>query len=277
MSGQAASEENSGFRVEAGYRFPREDFAMTAAEQRRKHGYCDIDEAVYGEYVDPTFIARRPITLNTEAITACHPENGVVHTVHRIRQMRPVPLGETLAMTGEYAAVEDAPRGWVLKSRWEFRDAAGKVAVAVEPDILMVDPARAPQPGGRKGKGTPPDDAGFEALTEKQCTPETTLGYCEGSQNKIHLEPDVAKEFGFRAPIIAGNQTVNFLLEGLAADGVPAELDVTLRFLRPVFWDDAIAVVGRRGADGRLEELRALNGDGKIVGDCHVASITYVG
>ena len=276
MSGQAAPEENSDYRVEAGYRFPGEDFVLTAEEQREKHGYCDIAEAVYGDYVDPTFIARRPITLGTEAITACHPENGIVHTVHRIRQARPVPLGETLAMTGEYVAVEDALRGWVLKSRWEYRDADGEVVVTVEPDVLMIDPARVPQPGGRKGKAAPPDDAGFEVLARKQCTPETTLGYCEGSQNKIHLEPDYAKEFGFRAPIIAGNQTVNFLLEGLAADGVPGELDVTLRFLRPVFWDDSIAVVGRRGAEGKLAELRALNGDGKIVGDCHVASVAYL-
>src|SRR5690606_41014088 len=98
----------------------------------------------------------------------------------------------------------------------------------------------------------------FSVLTRKQLTPEKVLGYCGDTDNRIHTDPDYARGFGFRAPIAAGNQIVNLLLEALALEGAPERIDVEIRFLRPVFWDEAIAVAGRRGADGRVIELRAL-------------------
>ena len=76
------------------------------------------------------------------------------------------------------------------------------------------------------------------------------------------------------APIIAGNQTVNFLLEALALDGVPAEMDVELKFLKPVFWDDSVAVQGKR-ENGAITELRAVNGDGETVATGVVNSVRY--
>jgi hypothetical protein len=92
---------------------------------------------------------------------------------------------------------------------------------------------------------------GRERLNQKRDA--TTLGYCEGTQNLIHTDPEYARGFGFRAPIIAGNQTVNFLLEGPAMDGLPRSFDILVRLLRRVFWDDAIRVLGRRGGEeGRL-------------------------
>ena len=38
-------------------------------------------------------------------------------------------------------------------------------------------------------------------------------------------------------------------MEALALDGAIQTCDVTIRFKRPVFWDDAIAVWGKRGDD----------------------------
>ena len=261
------------YQVRAGYEFPAEALGVTAAEQRRLHGFCDIAEAVYGGTTDPAFIARRPITLNTAAITACHPARGIVHVVHRIRQLAPVPLDATGTLTGRYTAIEDVPRGRLAKSAFEYRRADGSLAMAIEPDMLLADRSRMPAPSGRKPAAIEAEPAGFEVLTVKQCTPKSTLGYCAGTRNLIHTDPDHAQRFGFRAPIIAGNQTVNFLLEGLAVDGAPDSFEVEIRFRRPVFWDDAVTVLGRRGADGRPAELRAVNGDAKLVADCRVLSL----
>ena len=83
-------------------------------------------------------------------------------------------------------------------------------------------PAKSTKKPPRPAKSMDPPPDKYQAVLHKQCTPESTLGYCEGSTNLIHLDPDYAKSFGFRAPIIAGNQTVNFLPEGLALDGIPA-------------------------------------------------------
>ena len=255
------------YRTEIGYEFPVFDIAVSTAEQRRLHGHCDIGAAVYGDFADPTFIARDPITLNTQTILANHPERAPVHIVHRIEQRRPVRLDEPLRMAGRVTAIDEHPKGWTMTSVWEYRDVADEIVFVVTPDVLMIDPEKPTSSGG--GKPPAPDGA-FEALTRKQCSPETTLGYCEGSTNKIHLDPETARSFGFRAPIIAGNQTGNFLMEAVCRDGLPETLSVEARFLRPVFWDDAIKVEGRRNGDGAISEFRAVNADGKTVADLRV-------
>lgn len=263
------------YRIEPGYEFPPEDITVSEADQRQKHGFCHTPPERYGDVVDPTFLARRTILLNTDAIQACKPDCAPVHIVHRLKVHAPVRLGETVTMTGQYIAIPEISRGWVTKSRWEFHKADGTHVLTVEPDVMMMDPSKAPE--GKKGprKARPAAAAaGFETLLEKQCTPETTLGYCEGTTNLIHTVPEVAKEYGFRAPIIAGNQTVNFLLEALALDGVPAEMDVELKFLKPVFWDDSVNVQGKR-ENGTLVELRAVNGDGETVATGIVNSVRY--
>ena len=252
------------YRTEVDYEFPVFEIVVTPEEQRRLHGHCDIADSVYGEFADPTFIARDPITLNAQTILANHPERAPVHTVHRIEQRRPVRLGEVLRMSGRVTAIGDHPKGWTMTSIWEYRDDAGEIAFVVTPDVLMIDPDRASSPGSPKRSL---EQVRFETLTRKQCTPETTLGYLEGSNNKIHLDPDTARSFGFRAPIIAGNQTVNFLMEAVYRNGLPDTFSVEARFLRPVFWDDAIDIEGRRDVDGSISELRATNSDGKTVAD----------
>ena len=274
---QATVSDAPDYRVEPGFAFPAEEIVVTEAEQRRLHGFCDIPADRYGGFADPTFLARRPILLNTTAIQAYRPTCAPVHIVHRLKLQAPVPLGEALTMTGVITDVPEVPRGWVSESRWEYRRADGAPVLTVEPDVMMIDSERQPEKKDGPRKPKPPEsDEGFETLTRKQCTPETTLGYCEGSTNLIHIDPDTAKSYGFRAPIIAGNQTVNFLLEALALDGLPQALDVEIRFRRPVFWDDALDIRGRRnGSDGSLSDIVAVNGDGARVATCAGASVTY--
>jgi acyl dehydratase len=277
--GQAESAADPTYRIEAGFEFPSETLTVTAAEQRRLHDWCDIPAARYGGSADPTFLARRPILLNTASMAAARPEVGKVHIVHHLVQHRAIALDTPMTMTGRFTEIADYPRGWIAHSVWDFRTNDGASVLTVEPQVMMIDPERARQPGeGGKAAAKPAEDAsGFEGLTHKQCTPETTCGYCEGTRNLIHIDPDHAKGFGFRAPIIAGNQTVNFLLEALALDRAPETFDVTIRFRRPVFWDDTLDIEGRRGADGTLVTIRAVNGDGKVVADCRVDGVTYGG
>jgi acyl dehydratase len=261
------------YRTEVGYEYPVFDVVVSEAEQRRLHGYCDIAESVYGGYVDPTFVARDPILLNTQTVLANHPERAPVHIVHRIEQHRPIRLGQTLKMHGRVSGIGDHSKGWVLTTIWDYRDASGETVFVVTPDVLMIDPERSGDGGkGGSGRSAEGEDA-FEALTRKHCTPETTLGYCEGSTNKIHLDPETAQSFGFRAPIIAGNQTVNFLMEGVCRNGLPDQLSIEARFLRPVFWDDMVDVQGKIDTGGQLTDVRAVNGDGKTVADLRVLSI----
>ncbi|MEE2689606.1 MAG: MaoC family dehydratase [Pseudomonadota bacterium] len=258
------------YLTEVGYTFPTFEIMITPEEQRRLHGHCDIPESLYGGLADPTFIARDPITLSAQTILANHPERAPVHTVHRIEQRRPIRLGETLEMSGRVTAIDDHPKGWTMTSLWEYRDIADDVVFVTTPDVLMIDPVRPTAPGS--AKQTSKLD-GFDLLLKKECTPKTTVGYLEGSTNKIHLDPATAQSFGFRAPIIAGNQTVNFLMAAVCRDGLPGTLSIETRFLRPVFWDDAIDIEGRREADGTYAYFRAANQDDKTVAELRVIEI----
>ena len=259
--------EEDDYRAEVGFEFPTEDIVITEEEQRRLHGWCGIKPEVFGAVSDPTFVARRPILLNTAMIRQSRPGWGQVHIVHRVTQTPPIRLDESLAMSGRITAVDPHPKGLAVTSEWIYRDRDGEIPFIVEPDVLMVDPdieptARAPR--SERGSGA---DA-FESLATKQCTPESTLGYCEGSENEIHLDPEYARSFGFRAPIIAGMQTVNYLVEPVYRRKPPAALTLRIRFLRPVFWDDTLAIEGRADDAGVLEAVRAINADGKCVADC---------
>ena len=274
MTDAATSTQERPTDVRPGYEFPPATLEVTADYQRELHSYCDIPPERWGDRVDPTFLARYPIRVIGRTMFASHPGRGYVHMVHRIRQSTSVRLGESVAVSGRFTAVDPVPRGWMMKAAFDYLLHGDRVAMRVEPEALMADQTRMAGPGDHKPRpGAAPDSAGFEVLTRKELTPEKVLGYCGDTDNKIHTDPDYAKTFGFRAPIIAGNQTVNFLLEGLALDRAPDSFDVEIRFLRPVFWDEAISILGHRDAAGRLHELRAVKEDGKVASTCVVHAI----
>ena len=273
MSDAAGKTEDGASDVRPGFAFAPATLDIAPAYQRDLHGFCDIPPERWGDRIDPTFLARYPIRVIGQTLFASHPGRGYVHMVHRIRQTAPARLGDKVAVTGRFTAVDPVPRGWIMQAAFDYRLPDGSTALRVEPQALMADQSRMPEPGERKPRPAAALDGGFAMLTRKMLTPEKVLGYCGDTDNKIHTDPDYAQRFGFRAPITAGNQIVNFLLEGLAIETPPDSFDVEIRFLRPVFWDDTIVVEGRRGDDGKLQALRAVNEAGKVASTCTVHSL----
>ncbi|MFN4090668.1 MAG: hypothetical protein ACK4QW_16715 [Alphaproteobacteria bacterium] len=277
----------SGHEVRAGYRFPTDTIVVDEAEQRRMHGYCDIPAERWGDRIDPTFLARYPIRVIGNALFSCHPDRGYVHMMHRIRQLAPVTLGEAITVDGWFVAVDPVPRGWMMKGMFEYRRTGGELVMVVEPEALMADPTRMPPPGaakagpgnngGAKAPGTGPADgsaAGFAAIHTKTFTPEKVVAYSGKGRNPIHDDPEHAQAMGFRAPIVAGNQLINQLLEPLAMGGRPERFDVDVRLRRPVFWDEAVTVEGRRDASGALAATRLVKSDGRVASDCTILDLT---
>ena len=260
------------YRAEAGFRYPSHEIVIPADEQRRLHRCCDIPPQVYGGIADPTLVSHLPIILLAETIRQSRRGWGQVHIVHRIRQHRPIALGEPLLMSGEIESLQDHARGEVIKSVWRYADAAGGIPFEVEPDVLMVNPAAETRRSNKKAAMVD-DDGDYRVVSSKQCTPETTLEYCAGTENLIHIDAKYAQGFGFRAPIIAGTQTMNFLIEPVYRLAQPQALASTIRFMRPVFWDDTLSIEGA-GDDGRFHLLRAVNGEGMCVADCAISACT---
>jgi len=262
------------YEVRAGFRFPQEILVVDEAEQRRMHGYCAIPPERWGDRVDPTFLARYTIRVIGNALFSCHPDRGYVHMVHRVRQEGPVALGEPIMVDGGFVAVDPVPRGWMMKGRFEYRRRNGSLVMVVEPEALMADSTRMPPPGSAKPKGPALVEQDFEILGRKQFTPDDVVAYSGKGRNPIHDDPEHARQMGFRAPIVAGNQLINVLIEPLAMERRPERFDIDVRLRRPVFWDEAVTVEGRM-ADGRLGVTRLVKQDGRVANDCTVLEVAY--
>ena len=243
--------------LEAGFEFRTVDFAVARPFQEAKLRAAGIDAGRYGELADPTF-------LGHGALQAMH-ESGIsilgqVHMTQRFRLHGAVRLDEPLTVAGEVTRIDTVPRGRQVWCRFSYRDRSGREVCETERSGLRPDPARKRGPGG--GAGARPDDGGFEQVVEHCLTPEGVAAYSDDTLNAIHNDPEVAARYGFRAPIAAGLMGIHYYVAALAGeDGIPDRLDLAIRFLRPMFWDDRL-VLQRR--DGRM---RLVNPEGKPVSE----------
>ena len=58
-----------------------------------------------------------------------------------------------------------------------------------------------------------------------------------------HFAEPSAQRAGFRAPLIGGGMGVHYLLASIMSGYAPEQMDLDIYFRRPIFWDDAFAVL----------------------------------
>lgn len=268
------------YRVEPGYAFPEETLVVTEERQRWLHACCDIPYGFYGDRADPSILAARPIKLIGQALFANYSDRGYVHTQSRIRQHAPIPLEKPVTMAGRFTHVDDHPRGWMMRGSFTYRAPDGTLLLEVEPWALMADQKKMrPRPPAPPEDGystevrppiTPALEPDWEVLFDRQIRPEKCLGYSGNTRNIIHTDPAYAQKFGYRMPIFAGNGMVQILTQALQADGLLDDFDMQVRMLRPVHWDDGLAIIGRRDMTGRLMAIKAIGPEGKETNDLQV-------
>lgn len=271
MPSNTSLDGSADYSLEAGFVYPEQSVLVERADQKRLHACCEIEPEVFGDVADPGLVGRRPTVMVAETIAACMPGWGQVLTVHRLTQMRPIKLDETLTLSGRVDGLTPHPRGQVLKTSWRYIAAEGDVVFEVQPEGLIIDPNYTPGSGERPEKLVVVERA-YENALVKTCTPEATMAYCEGTHNPIHFDPVHAREFGFRAPILAGTHTMSFLMEPLYRRYSPRTFTLALGFKRPAFWDDVLTVQAT-SAEGYFDYLRAVNADNKCVADCRIANL----
>ena len=241
--------------LEAGFAFKTVEFAVARAFQEAKLRAAGIDADRYGDLADPTF-------LGHGALKAMH-ESGIsilgqVHMTQRFRLHGAVRLDEPLTVAGEVTRIDAVPRGRQVRCRFSYRDRSGREVCETERSGLRPDPARKRGPGGGSA---PADGDGFEDVAEHCLTPEGVAAYSDDTLNAIHNDPEIAAQFGFRAPIAAGLMGIHYYVAALSEGGIPERLDLAIRFLRPMFWDDRLSLQRR---DGRM---RLVNSEGKPVSE----------
>ena len=266
-------EESSAYSLEKGFQYPDKSVIITREEQRRLHRWCDLDADVFGDVADPSLIGRLPVVITSNMMITCRPDWGQVHTTHRITQHRPILLDEALRVSGENIDLVPHPRGQVLQSAWRYYDADGEMPFEVRPDGLLIDPLFESKQTVKQTRDAS-NYLDYTHVLTKQCTPQATVGYCEGTNNPIHSDVQIARQFGFRAPIIAGTQTMSYLLEAVYRTLSPQSISLTISFKRPVFWDDKLDIV-MMDREAGAKHIAALNSSGKNVADCLVEDIPH--
>jgi acyl dehydratase len=257
-----------------GLKFPEWDRVVTAAEQAEKLGCCGIDPAIHGDCADITLFAYAAVLSARRAGISV---NGRVHMSQSFDLRRPVRLGEPLHVRGEVETVTPERRGAIEESRFDFIAADGSVPLSTRRRSLVLDPkvgAERKAAGGAPRPAESDPRAGMTLLARHTLVPEKTAAYSIEADNLIHSDPETARRFGFRAPVAAGLMAIHFMLAALCRPKSPTRLRMTVRFRRPMFWDDRLEVWARQDG-GAISALAVINAEGKVTSDCRIDEIGY--
>ncbi|MDF1793683.1 MAG: MaoC family dehydratase [Thalassobaculaceae bacterium] len=242
-----------------GFQFPATAISRDADAQAEALRACAVDPAVWSGLTEPTLWGNDGFRAMSAAGQGI---DGYIHVEQRLTLTGTVPLGTAVTFRGETVANEEVPRGRRIVQRFEVRRSDGGVAVVSEHVRLLPDLEKMGAKAGGPGR---PEEVPGEAVAKKTMTPGDVVTYSRPVGNEIHFDPDFAARYGYRAPLAQGLMTMTWMAAYLAGDlAAAARAVLVARFRRPVFWDDALSLVGDRDADGRLMRLCALNADGRI-------------
>lgn len=250
--------------------FPERTAMRTRAYQERKLRACGVDPALYGDTVETGLFGQDCFKAMTAGGVVL---DGMVHMAQRFELFRPAALDEPLTQRGWIASDEEDPRGRRIVQVFEFLTTGGAISARAEMFRLKPDPAKMGASRGTRRAADDPRD-GMTKIDEKTMRPEDVTAFSEDVGNLIHFDPDFAGRYGYRAPISQGIQTMIWMMGALARERVPAGLDVTARFARPIHWDDRVTLWAGNG-DTAPDLLRAVNAEGKLAAEVRIDRIEY--
>ncbi len=246
---------------QVGYTFASWGTAVDDERQGRFHKAAAIDSALFGGKVDVS-------VLSNDCLHGARPREALgakrLHIGVRVRQMRPVPLGEGLSVEARVTAIQPDRRGRYIEVAFQFRASDGSVPVEIDHKSLILDTA--PTPAASRPKPRNAEIEGFDVLREVILTPEMVRGYSyEFPHLTAHHDPEAAAAIGMRAPIAQGLMGFGLLFQEYVRGGMPEAFDIEAKFKRPIFWDDVLSL---EMAQGR--EFRARNAQEKTVSELSI-------
>lgn len=256
-----------------GFRFRERPVTRTRDYQDSRLLACGVDPVSYGDQAAASLFGQDCFKAMREA---GHQVDGLVQTEQRFKQVQPIAVGEPLTQRGWIEAYDEVERGHRLHRTFEFVRHDGLVALVADVIGLVPDKEKWATAAAKAGKRTPSDPReGFAPVAEKTMTPEDVTLFSSDVGNLIHFEPDFAANLGYRAPLAQGLQTMVWMMGRLTEDGPPVSFELSASFRRPVFWDDEASLWQRKGEDGFIDRLRALNAAGNLTAELTVASLSY--
>ncbi|MBT4491175.1 MAG: hypothetical protein HOC72_26800 [Rhodospirillaceae bacterium] len=248
------------YPLPVGYVYEPRPISIDRDQQLAKLTASGIDPDVHGDRLDLTFLG---LPILDALIEPGVPLQGQVHVYQRFIQRAPIPLDTELHMRGEITAIEPVAKGEVVRWAFDFTDGGGRPLVTVDRAGLR------PQTTGTGGSGAtdflaPPeeDQPGFGELWQRTLVPDEVARYSSDGRNRIHSDPEIARQFGFCAPIAAGLMGVHYYLEAMARHDAAEGMDIEIWFKRPMFWDETLTL-RHKSENGRLTAMRIENQAGK--------------
>jgi acyl dehydratase len=251
-----------------GTRFPVFFALVDQARQDRYHQTTDINGAVFAGLADISIFAQDVFRAIAKAGL---PNDGRILVRQRLFQTGRVALGEVLSVEVEVGPYDEGPRGRYLTCHIAFRRANQTVPLRmVTQHLLPYD--EAPTPGAKTpGKAEDPR-AGMEVVGALKLSPEKVMGYSEEVGNRIHFDPEFAASRGYRMPLAQGPMQLTAMHGAIVAQAMPWEMDLEIRFLRPVFWDGELTLY----SDPERRVYRCIDGNGKLTAEAVLHHLTTV-
>lgn len=253
-----------------GLEYPDYPVLISEDLQREKLRCCGVDASVFGPWTDITGLADATILATKSAGFSI---NGSVHMGQWFDLREPIALGTPLTLRGRVTQVAPEPRGHIVTSSFDVVREDGSVPLHLERTSLRIDGASEQKGPLGKKRTVPPSRSDFALATQKTLIPGDVAEYSIEAENLIHSDPAVAKEYGFRVPIAGGLMAVRMMMETLAARGVIETLSMSVRFRRPMFWDDTLDVC--TDAPEAPSQYYVFREDGKVANEATVESVTF--
>jgi len=246
---------------QVGYTFSAWKTVVDDERQGRFHKAVAINSTLFGDTVDVS-------VLSNDCLHGARPREALgakrLHTGVRVRQMRPVMLGEHLSVEARVTAIRPDRRGRYIEVAFQFRAPDGFVPIEIDHKSLILDAAPPPAATGPKPRNT--EIEAFDVLRQVTLTPEMVRGYSyEFPHLTAHHDPKASTAIGMRAPIAQGLMGFGLLFQECVRDGMPETFDIEARFKRPIFWDDVLSL---EMAQGR--QFRARNAQEKTVSELSI-------
>lgn len=189
---------------------------------------------------------------------------GVVHGAQKIVVHKDIPPSGTLLTTGKVAAIYDLKRLAQSVFSTETRNEEGELLFETEWQIIFLKDGgfggpRPPKSLRVKAPDRAPDFEVSETIPESQAL----LYRLSGDLNPLHIDPVVAKEIGFDAPILHGLCTYGYVGRAVInelCDGDGSKLkELRGQFRKPVWPGDTLITRGWKETtdDGERIILRA--------------------
>jgi acyl dehydratase len=185
----------------------------------------------------------------------------IVHSAQSLELHRPIGVSGELSVRAQVSAVWDKGKHAAIELTSHGTDADGAVFVARSQTMVL----GAGGFGGQRGPAADPDpDGPPDEVSDDVVRPEQAAIYrLSGDRNQLHIDPAVARKFGFDNVFLHGLCTLGFAARAVInkiGHGDPQSLtSLSCRFAKPVQLDAALRTEMWRTGDS--VRFRTLQGD----------------